>query len=439
MEQGTHKEPTASTNGQPKITPEMEIIIQEEVRRLMSASFIAPTGDGNISFEGAANSTLMESTVRSLAAAVEKSSSALAESLVKVEPCVPPNAPPNISKQAFAEWRLQIMAATKTMTSSGSAGHYAFMRNSAGHQLRSLLDSLDLNSEIAKSMNPFEAAIDTLDEHFSRDGANIVDRLKLAKMTQKVDEGHVAFISRILEAAKWCGFEGKVIEFEVLLTIASGARDPYLKALAAEEGMKFTNVRRRAEAMDLTASIEDQKNVKPKANSSINEVRNNGSSSSRRRRYSSESTADSDEDHHKHPKKRREYKDQARSDYQRRDRYEPKNGNIGAPRGPVHCSCCGNTGHSFSSCYMKHESCRNCGRVGHLKRVCRQRTEVSSRSKRSENGAKNGKESKKGPPKKEGKVFNVSDDHEKDPGLKVRLSDSSDDGESQIAFQSKLQ
>lgn len=145
----------------------------------------------------------------------------LVAALVKVEPCVPIN----ISKQAFAEWKIQIMAVKETMASANSAGQYDFMRNSAGHQLRSLLDSLDLNSEIADSIDPFKAAMKVLDWHFSRDGANIVDRLKLSKIAQKADEGHVAFITRVLEAAKWCGFKIHAVEFEVLLTIASGARD----------------------------------------------------------------------------------------------------------------------------------------------------------------------------------------------------------------------
>lgn len=144
---------------------------------------------------------------------------------------------------------------------------------------------------------------------------------------------------------------------------------------------------------------------------------------SRRCPISSEFSDESDDDYHKSSKKRQSCKNRFKDEREPRDNYEPRNGNIGAPRGLTICSCCGRPGHSYFSCFMKLESCRNCGKVGHLSRVCRKRANDFWRNKKTTNytgkrvNTKNDNHSEA--QKTSGKVFNVYDGVEAENNFKV--------------------
>lgn len=348
----------------------------------------------------------LNQSMQDMAGAAAKTSAALAESLVKINPCVPTGDPATIPKRAFDDWLFHIKHAISSMKSVDAKGHYAILRNTAGPQLVKLLDILDIRDDIPDAVNPFEKALEILTKHFTENTNYILERVKFRATEQLANEACVEYLNRLFIEAKRCGFSKDSIEAEIFQVVRTNARDSSMRSLAGENDCSVAKLRSKADNIDLDKAITASKKEKV---SSINAV---SQSCRDHKRYRSPSDSDSDGDinmlrSNKRPRERSPY--QSSNNDRRFDRYQnrqqqfrgnssrehdpvgnhprgyysqgPRARNLGNP-GSDKCYRCGSSEHESFKCKKRFERCLFCGKMGHTESACysKKRQEMNQRS-----------------------------------------------------------
>lgn len=220
--------------------------------------------------------------------AMKSLSTALAQSLSKIRPCVPEGASHIISKFQYEEWRDHIMTA---LASQPEKAKYANVKIYGGEQIISILNALDIDDEIRNSPKPFSKTIQKLDEYFNKQTGSLSSQMSFRAMEQLSKESCVVFLSRLLKAVRHCGFVAGSTQAEVIAAVATNANIVDFRKAASKSGVSVLSLREAAENIDAQNQVSAKKLAASKT-VSVNEVEKSKPS---KRRYSSSSSEDRDE------------------------------------------------------------------------------------------------------------------------------------------------
>lgn len=349
--------------------------------------------------------------VDSLVEVVQKTTAAMADSLIKIRPCVTDEAKAAITRREFTEWRSQTLLAVKNMSDHDA---YFLIRRGGGKQLMGLLDSLDIEGDIAEDVEPFKRSIEALDKHFNEHQNTLASTIRFRSTFAIKGETNVTYINRLLAEAKLCGFPKNTIGMEVVATILTNSRSEQLKIKATEPDITLEKLRMFASQIDVAEGFNKSNKEQEKKFAAVNQLKT-------KRRQGSESSDESDPPRPAR-KQRREVKQEDRYDRDndgRRGYHRPPqpSRNMGARNKTSVCFRCLSKSHEQYNCKAKHEKCRFCDKVGHTERACYSKRDKISSSRNTKQD-----KSPRSPVKREG-----DNQKEKPKGAKLLSLESNED------------
>lgn len=216
---------------------------------------------------------------------MESFSTAIAQSFSKIKPCVTDGSSHIISKFQYEEWRDHIIS---SLASHPEKAKYAKVKLFGGDQIISILNALDIDDEIRNSSEPFTNAIQKLNEYFDKQVGSFSSQMSFRSTEQLDKENCVLFLSRLLKAAKHCGFAVGSTQREVITAVATNANDKDFRKAASKPGATVMSLRESAEIIDAQNLISAKKLITTSV-AAVNEV---AKSQKKRHRNSSESSED---------------------------------------------------------------------------------------------------------------------------------------------------
>nr|XP_029716335.1 uncharacterized protein LOC115259696 [Aedes albopictus] len=288
-------------------------------------------------------------------------------SSISVPECKPSIEGEDISRLDFDAWQDLLNNSLALAGIIDEATQFTVFKVKAGQKLLEVFRATESSSEAPDlEMRPFSNAMFRLKTYFASTSDVMLQRRKLALMTQQSNESDLAFIRRVGIAARQCEYpEGKQFE-EVLSTVAEQAKHKEVRIAA----LRMMN--RKAAMADLVDKVREIETIRlneeyvakkqavaEPSTISVNAVRATGGPS----RYVASYTTPA----------------YGRTPYQRSN----LRGSRGqrASRGgstwrgssspvPERCTRCNSIYHSAERCFAVKMTCHNCGGVGHLLRAC---------------------------------------------------------------------
>lgn len=334
-----------------------------------------------------ANQTIMNKTFSEMSAAI-------ADNMMKFDPCVEKDAPMKITKKVYVEYKKYFQHKAKSLTNQDPQHLYSLLKHSAGKQFMKQLDTLDLTEAASREVDPVKEIFEIMDKFFDDNTDDVNARILFHEIRQKTTEKHCDFFDRIVTESKKCGYNKDEIAREVISMVRARALDKDLRRHAGSAESTIVSIRRLATTIDMDDQMMAH-DEKPAKAAKVNRVSSKGSGKLKRKRESSssslETNSDSDDeagqylvkkeqkankfaknrngDRPKYQSEETRRYDPVRRTY--RDHYEqpPRSRNFGASR-YTKCERCLGTNHESFRCYHKESVCLRCNVRGHLQRAC---------------------------------------------------------------------
>lgn len=327
---------------------------------------------------------------------MNKQSSALADSLIKIRPCVAKDGK-EINKREFEEWKGYFRMKIDSLTDKSPLKHYELFKHSAGEQLMNLLDALDVEDTVKVDKAPIDKAFEILKKHFDGSVNTITARVIFRNSSQDKKESCEAYVTRVIREAKKCEFKTEVVK-EILSVIRVNSLEKELRQLSGDPACTMESIRDKAKSIDLDNELQRGKDKKPLAE--LNSVVKGKSKKSKRHRVSSSSgdessnSSSSDSEPEKKGKKKnkkskRDYDNRFSSDKRMEPTHQQKYGYSQYSRQPEpvsysrdryssgaqppsrsSCYRCGDLNHLANHCAFFDKICSFCKRRGHKESVC---------------------------------------------------------------------
>lgn len=274
------------------------------------------------------------------------SSNAYSRSLVALGPCTPSDDSGRISASDWNRWSRVFTRNSKNLSADDKLGLF---ERSAGDKLLDTIELLPGASQIGKSdcMSEIDEIFTMVDKFFNSETSTFAAQLEFDVITQNDKEGNLAFLERVAKKAKNCGFSTGEIDKKVMDAMALRARDKEIKNEAKRlnsDGRRYTFMQFRDIILNMERfqALEGNK-IKESPGGQIGVCAVTGSEN------------------------RSEYFPAGAQRFN--GRQGPSNSRqLGFPR--QKCAHCGGN-HSPEGCSAKNKECFKCGRIGHLRHMCK--------------------------------------------------------------------
>lgn len=298
-------------------------------------------------------------------------SASIADKMTTFKPCVEKDAPDKINKKEYTEYKRYFNHRAMALANKDKHNLYSIIKHSAGKQFMKLLDTLDLTESASRSENPVFTIFEIMDKHFDDESEYVNARIIFHNMTQKKQEKHVEFINRVVIESKKCNFGTNEIEREVVSLIRVRAANVHVRHQAGAHDSTLEKIRHAASTVDMDETIwkQDNENIK---SSNVNRV----SDHKRKRRNSSSDSSSGDDTKQANMFYVREKRETHGGNKRQNFRSSGSSRNDqNFQRGRSNqsfrqCYRCGGNSHESKFCRFKDTTCSNCGKMGHLRRVC---------------------------------------------------------------------
>ncbi|XP_058827703.1 uncharacterized protein LOC131687634 [Topomyia yanbarensis] len=311
---------------------------------------------------------------------------------LNVPACVPLEDDDDINRHSFEMWKDLLIDSMKLAGIEDEATQFILFRIKAGPRLLSIFKNTRSTEDAPRiETKPFSNALYRLKTYFGSGSDIMLQRRKLALMSQKSEESDLQFVNRVAATARLCEFNnGKEFE-EIIGTIAGQARNREVRTAALRmlnKGGSITDLVdkvREIETIRLNEDYYKQKQIQsePAVIAPIRtDQRRYNTTHNRFQPYQLTPTRQSS--------RNSRFAELAGWRNTNRDVNYNRRG-MNYNRGEK-CWRCGNVYHSSSECPAIDKPCRNCNKIGHFQRVCRfspgQIPPNASKSEPIEQGAK---------------------------------------------------
>lgn len=286
---------------------------------------------------------------------------------ISVPECKPSVEGEDISRLDFNSW-MDLL--TNSMVLAGitdEATQYIVFKVKAGQKLLEVYKATETSSAApSQETHPFSNALFRLKAYFASTSDVMLQRRKLALMSQKPNESDLVFIRRVGSAASQCEYtEGKQLE-EILSTVAEQAKHKEVRIAA----LKMMS--RKASLADLVDKVRE-----------IETIRLNEEYVSKKQAVTATSVASvnavqtiAGSSHYgaSHPFPGYGKTPNQRLNFRGGRGQRPYRGGISwrgsSSQIPERCTRCNSVYHSAEKCFAIQMTCHNCGDKGHLLRAC---------------------------------------------------------------------
>ncbi|XP_055534396.1 uncharacterized protein LOC129723923 [Wyeomyia smithii] len=285
----------------------------------------------------------------------------LSVSSLTIPECKPLVDEEEITRHCYELWKDLLCDSMKLAGIQDEETKFVLFRIKAGSRLLGIYNNTkSTDGAPDQKTHPFSNALHRMKLYFASGSDIMLQRRKLAFMTQKSEESDLTFVNRVASTARLCDYtENKELE-EIIECVAGHAANREVRKAA----LRILN--RRGTVIDLMNAVKEIETIQ------INE----------------------DYFNLKHGIQKPALVAPIRADYPKnpviRNRFHPYNGRgtasasrnqhrnaAGSTRSNLShegkCWRCNNPYHLPNDCraFVNQEVCRNCGRIGHYKRACR--------------------------------------------------------------------
>ncbi|XP_029736165.2 uncharacterized protein LOC115270950 [Aedes albopictus] len=294
----------------------------------------------------------------------------LSVSSLNVPECVPLADDDDINRHSFEMWKDLLIDSMKLAGIQDEETRITLFKIKAGPRLLGVFKNTSSTEDAPSAeTQPFANAMHRLKAYFGSGSDIMLQRRKLALMSQKPDESDLQFVNRVAATARLCEFStGKEFE-EITGTVAGQARNRDVRTAALRilnKGGSITDLVdkvREIETIRLNEEYYRQKHIQSEP-AVIAPIRadypRNQAARGRFHPYQSAPAFNS--------RGKSRFGEFASQRNTRRD--TPGHRGTNYDRGE-RCWRCGNVYHLPSECPAIDKICRNCSKVGHFQRVCR--------------------------------------------------------------------
>lgn len=314
----------------------------------------------------------------------------LSVSSVNVPECKPLLDGEEIHRHTYESWKDLLIDSMALAGIQDETTKFIVFKVKAGARLLEIFRNTKSNHDApVAEVFPFSNAMHRLTTYFGSGSDVMLQRRKLATMTQNAEETDLVFITRVGATARLCNFgDGKEFE-EIVATVAEHARSREVRVAALKmlsRSGTFTDLIdkvREIETVRLNEEFHLLKHGKmehPPSHPTIAQVsteyRHNTSSRqsslARGSRNGYGNRREASRRNFTHPGSRRPI----RGGFNRNQSQAPRP----FPTGEQCYRCLGSF-HAPSECQARDKICRNCGLIGHYQRACKNTSAIPSSSR----------------------------------------------------------
>lgn len=342
--------------------------LKTTVDQLKSGS-MHPTSESEVEFDGGTRPSSTRQNVISRTFEESRfltSVNHLSMSSINIPECKPGEEGDEIHRHTFESWKDLLIDSMNLAGVTDEQTRFTIFKVKAGSRLLEVFkNTKSTNDAPAAETQPFANAMHRLKTYFASGSDIMLQRRKLALMTQKHGESDLTFLSRVAATARLCNFgEGKDFE-EVVGTVAEHAthkeiRTAALKILSRKGTYAdLVDKVRELEAIRINEEYYERKHEKQPA-AILAPIRADVPSRTGRDNRVDERYFGS--------------RDRGQSGAQN-SRQGPEHFRTGGRGLPAtngfRCWRCDSVYHRAEKCFAADKVCRNCGRLGHIQRACR--------------------------------------------------------------------
>lgn len=286
-------------------------------------------------------------------------SASIVDKMTTFKPCVEKDAPDKISKKSYTEYKQYFNHRIRDLTNKDPLNLHSILKHSAGKQFIKLLDTLDVTESASRADNPVNRIFEILDKHFDDDSESVNARIVFHNMNQEKGEKHVEFLNRVILESKKCNFGNDEVEREIRSVIRVRSSNVHIRHQSGALDASIEKIRHAAGTVDMDEVIWKQDKDKTRS-SSVNHVMKH-----KRRRYVSSQSSDEESQalQVREKQSRPSYRSESTNHSERFQRNQ-------SGQSSRQCYRCGGSNHESRNCRFKDVTCNNCGKMGHLRRVC---------------------------------------------------------------------
>nr|XP_029722596.1 uncharacterized protein LOC115263497 [Aedes albopictus] len=298
-------------------------------------------------------------------------------STVSIPECKPSVEGEEIGKFEFESWKDLLVDSMTLAGVTDEPTQFIVFKVKAGAKLMEIYKNTTTTTDCPnQDAFPFTNAMHRLKTYFGSSSDIMLQRRKLAMMTQKPDEADVSFIMRVGAIARMCDYGAEKEFEEIASTVAEHARN---------REVRTTALRMLSRKGTLTGLIDKVREIQAvNMNEEYYRIRHGTAESATVASVNVSQRRSNNQDYSRGPGNQRRWDEQGPR--------RPAAPGWKKPGGE-RCFRCNSMFHRPTDCFAIDKTCLKCGRKGHFKRACKML--IRTGSKRLNEGEDSGIEAKR--------------------------------------------
>lgn len=200
-------------------------VLQASVAALQTTG--SATDDGSVDFDGVtrpSSTRRIEPSISFQESRFASSVNQLSVSSLTIPECKPLADDEEINRHSYEMWRDLLLDSMKLAGIEDEETKFVLFRIKAGPRLLGIYNNTKaVDGAPDPEIGPFSNALHRLKSYFGSGSDIMLQRRKLALMTQKPEESDLAFVNRVASTARLCEYSGGKELEEIIGTIAGHA------------------------------------------------------------------------------------------------------------------------------------------------------------------------------------------------------------------------